>query len=1802
MTTVPGYVIGELIYKSVDCEIRHAIREQDHLGVVLKMLTLDYPSPRDIIRYRQEYKILKLLAHIPSVIRVHDLVEIGQSLVLVLEDFGGVPLHQARGTEKFPLADLLGMSIQIAMTLGEIHAASVIHKDINPTNILINPETGQIRIIDFGMASLLSRESPVLGHPTSLEGTLLYISPEQTGRMNRSIDYRTDFYSLGATLYELLTGKPPFSSQSALELIHCHIAKQPPAPHDLDGSIPRVVSEIVMKLLAKTPERRYRGAIGIKADLERCLEQLKQNGQIHTFSIGQQDVSDRLNIPQKLYGRNEELHKLLNGFHLVAERGSRAVMMVSGRPGIGKTSLVQEIYKPMTQHQATFISGKFEQAQRDTPYFGLISACQQLTRYVLTEREERINQWKQELKQAVAPSGRVLIDFVPELEHLLGAQPPVPALAPAESQNRFFRTFQKFISVFARKTTPLVLFLDDLQWADVASLNLLLSLLKCQEELCLFFIGSYRDNEVSDSHPVMLMLQGLSPEVQVESISLSNLSQEDVSHLIAETFHYTPQEVSALTGQVYEKTRGNPFFVNEFLESLSIERLVYFDLKGSRWRWDLDGIQSRALTDNVFELLSEKIQRLDPQSQRSLSVAACLGSRFSLEVLTRFLKLEPKQTLSLLFPALNAGLIVAHGNAYQMIEHETASAEHLHQVEFRFSHDRIHAAAYALLPQAERQQTHHALGKLLLTLQPPDKDEGKVFPIINQLNAALDLVTQQDERRQLAQLNLRAGNKAKATAAYDQSLKYLLIAKELLGTGSWHRDYALTLSVNSEAAEAAFLATDFEQMWKLTQEVIEKALSPMGKVKPYNVQTSGHLALNRPVDGIHCALQLLRLLGMRFPEKPSKIQVLGALIRVKLLLRRKGIESLLTLPATTNASVVAAIQTMRSMTAALFQTNPMLHVLMMCKQIELLVKYGNSEWSGSVLASFGILFCGLLDDLDSGARIGKVALELSEKFPSAALKSRTVYVYNCFEGHVKEPLESTLKPLISGYQIGLETGDLEYAAFNAHVYCQHAYFQGNELGALEREMAAYSESIRSLRQQKLLGYNELFRQATLNLLGRADDPCQLVGEAFDEREALPRLKEVGDLSGIMAVHFHRCILSCLFGRDEQAVECAARAREHLDSTRGMFLFTRFFFYESLALLMRYELASDGQKKLTLKRVAANQKKLGKRASFAPMNHQHLYLLIEAERMRVLGNIPEAMAHYDEAIEAAMQGKFISDLGLIQQRTGEFYLQMGRAQVAKSYLLDARVSFLKWGATAKVQDVETRFDTVLSRQKPSSVRTASSTRIKLYQTTSFSSSTQQSTSQSLDLESVIKATQSISSQIVLTDLLDSLLKTASENAGSDKAALILARKDDFWVEALFNLEHDQNARLEAVPLESCGEVSAAIVRYVIRTRESVVLGDAANEGGFVQDTYVLERRPRSVLCIPIQRHTQVTGVLYMENNKATDTFTPDRVQLLGMIAAQAAISVDNAKLYSELQAALYEAKESARAKSEFLARTSHELRTPLNSIINIPRGLLLQFTPKRAVQCRSCSVRFELEADEALGPETACPECNQAGTLALITIFDLEADVADIYHSLEVVLKSGRHLLAVVNDILDMNKLEVGKMTLNVEEVDVSSVIHDVVDSIQPQAELRHIGILAPKVEKEVVLHADRTKLGQIIYNLVGNAIKFSPEGGNINVELQTEEAGILLSVHDEGIGIAKEHQQKIFDHFFQVDSGATRKTGGTGLGLAITKKLAELHGGKVWVESEVGKGSTFFIQLPWEAPLPSPEEPAAPALNGVPPA
>ena len=961
MTISSEYQIVEQLYKSDNSIIYRALQKVNNCPVILKLLKNNYNTNK-VVDFKREYQIISNLK-IDNAIKSYALKEDCNTLAIIFEDFGGQSLDLFLKKKKFSLNDFLKIAIQTTMGLAEIHVANIIHKDINPSNIVYNLESGQLKIIDFGISTDLSRENTSYKNPNVLEGTLAYISPEQTGRMNRVLDYRTDFYSLGVTFYELLTQKFPFEATDRLELISCQIAKKPIEPHKISSDIPKVLSNIVMKLMAKDVKDRYQSALGLQADLKKCQRQLFSKGKIIVFSIGKDDLSDRFQISQKLYGRKQEIEKLLNKFKRVTQ-GANQIILIQGYSGIGKSALVREVYKPITETKGYFINGKFDQYQSNRPYSAIAQSFYQLAKYLLAESEINLDLWKNILLKALKNNGQVIIDLIPTIEQIIGKQPPVADLSPTEAQNRFNLVFINFIKVFAKREHPLVIFLDDLQWADSASLQLIQLITTDSEIESLFLIGAYRDNEVSSGHPLILTIDKLrQAEVNISEISLSALKLSDVAKLIGDTFSCTPEAASPLAELILAKTNGNPFFINEFLRSLYIENFLFFNYKDRIWEWNLENIKAKNITNNVVELLSRSIQKLNRETQKILQIAACIGNQFEISTLASIARKSIQETTLLIREAIEKGFVFPITNNYNSIDLNLSYINSKLKIECKFAHDRIQQASYALISANQKHILHRQIGELLLNNISLDRQEDKIFDIVNQFNLSVQIVTTLSPKNELAKLNLIASKKAKEATDFELSLKYLKFTLDkLFDESNWINNYEFSLELYTQAIELAYLNGEFKllEKWaKIVLQILKNKQNILDTVKIQEIRIKAYIAQNKFSDAVKIALCFVKELKivLHFNPSLSDIQLERKKISNNLFLNsnQRFVDDLIELPEMRDPYKSAALQILDSIINALYFSNPLLFCFVTFKAINLMLESGNTPVSIRFYLTYGMI-------------------------------------------------------------------------------------------------------------------------------------------------------------------------------------------------------------------------------------------------------------------------------------------------------------------------------------------------------------------------------------------------------------------------------------------------------------------------------------------------------------------------------------------------------------------------------------------------------------------------------------------------------------------------------------------------------------------------------------------------------------------------------------------------------------------------------------------------------------------------------
>ncbi|GAA6620447.1 AAA family ATPase [Scytonema sp. NUACC26] len=1805
MLNLPGYRIHEQLYNGSRTLVYRAVRETDSLPVVIKLLKNPYPSFSELVQFRNQYTIAKNL-NSPLIVQTYSLEPYQNGYALVMEDFGGISLkdyftspetlHVTSGQE------FLQIALALCNTLDILYRERIIHKDIKPSNILINPQTKQVKLIDFSIASLLPRETPTLVNPNVLEGTLAYISPEQTGRMNRGIDYRTDFYSTGVTFYELLTGELPFASNDPMELVHCHLAKMPAVLGNREWGIgngeeiPQVLSDIVMKLMAKNAEDRYQSVWGLKSDLENCLAQLQVNGSIERFEIATRDVCERFMIREKLYGRETEVQTLVKAFERVSA-GTAEMMLVAGFSGIGKTAVVNEVHKPIVRQRGYFIKGKYDQFQRNIPFSAFVQAGRDLMGQLLSESDAQLQNWKIKIMAAVGDSGQVLIDVIPELEWIIGTQPRATELSGTAAQNRFNLLMQKFVQVFTSIEHPLVMFLDDLQWADSASLSLLSLLLRETETGYLLVLGAYRDNEVFPAHPLMLTLEEIKKEkATINTITLTPLSQVDINQLVADTLFCSQELAQPLTDLIYQKTKGNPFFATQFLKALYSDRMITFNQQQQHWECDLAQVKAAALTDDVVEFMAAQLQKLPDQTQKMLKLAACIGNSFDLTTLAIVSEKSLVDAAADLWKALQEGLILPISETYKFFQSGDAVSTGEISVPYRFLHDRVQQAAYSLIAEEQKQATHLKIGRLLQQNLSEIEKEEKLFDIVGHLNLGQDLITQSENREALAQLNLAAAQKAKNSTAYAAARSFVQTGIDLLTANCWQTQYELTLNLYVNAAETAYLNADFAGMEAMATEVLQSAQTILDKVKIYEIQINALTAQSRMLDAIAVGQNALTQLGVEFSSEPDEVLTSMALQSLASQLQGKQIEELINLPVMSDRLTIAAMRLLAMLFPPIFLGNPALLPLLCSTMVSLSLQFGNAPASTIGYASYGMVLSSFLGEVEKGYCFGQLALNLLNQLNVREFKPLTLILFAGFLQHCKEALRATILTSKEGYRNGMETGSFLYAGYHINNYLYENFFAGVCLEDWETEFKNYCIVLVNLKQDSPLAYVRMQQQMVHQLKEIVNQPDLLIGSAYDETVMFPKHHQDNELSALAFVYIYKLLLAYLFGSYINALNYIAQANRYLMAATGIIHTPVFHFYAALTHLALCSTQSEIERVETLHTtsllalVETHQNTLAQWAYHAPMNHQHKVDLVEAEKCRVLGKNYEAGDWYDRAISGAKENEYLNEEALSNELAAKFYLNWGKEKVAASYMQEAYYCYAKWGAKAKVEDLTTRYPQLLAPilQQTRSIST-DETVFALGTVTSTSSRTSSSSvSVALDLAAIFKASQTISSEIELEKLLSSLLKIVIENAGADKCVLMLLQDSRLLIKGSMTLGTEP-VLLQSLPVEESQDIPLKLIYKVKHNRQTVVLRDATGDLTLANDPYIISQQPKSLLCSPILHQGKLMGILYLENNLVTEVFTSDRVELLNLLCAQAAISLENALLYSlsqqyaqQLEQALHNLQnaqlqivqsEKMSALGNLVAGVAHEMNNPLGFIA----ASLKQAKPTFA------ALTEHLKLYQETFPNQSTAILDHAAAI------DLEYSLEDLPKMLDSMTMACDRLKNISTSLRTFSRAD--------KDYKVPCNIHEGIDSTvlilkhRLKANEQHPAIeVVSNYGNLPQIECFLGQLNQVFMNILANAIdaleeanhgrRFEEVQANSNriiIKTSMENHRVKIAITDNGKGMSAEIQQKIFAHLF-----TTKAVGkGTGLGLAIARQIVEeTHSGKLSCKSVLGEGTEFIMEIP----------------------
>jgi PAS domain S-box-containing protein len=1789
------------------------------------LVATDDTSPGCIQRLEHEYALRSELdadwAARPVALTHHD-----GRMTLVLEDPGGAPLDRLLG-RPLDVSHFLRIAIPLAGALRRVHERGLIHKDIKPANILADPASGGAWLTGFGIASRLPRERQAPAPPEVIAGTLAYMAPEQTGRMNRSVDSRSDLYSLGVTFYEMLTGQLPFTAADPMEWVHCHVARQPVPPNEQGADVPEPLSAIVMKLLAKTAEKRYQTAAGVEADLRSCLAEWESHGLIEPFSLGGCDVSDRLLIPEKLYGREREIDTLLASFDRAVANGTPELVLVSGYSGIGKSSVVNELHKALVPPRGLFASGKFDQYKRDIPYATLAQAIQSLVRSLLTQSEEDLGRWRDALHAVLGPNGQLMVNLVPEIEFIIGKQPPVADLPPQEAQNRFQMVFRRFLGVFARKEHPLALFLDDLQWLDAATLNLVEHLVTHSEVRHLLLVGAYRDNEVSPAHPLRRTLEAIRiAGARVQEIVLTPLGLDDVGRLVANALHSNVERARPLTQLVHEKTGGNPFFAIQFLTELAEEGLLAFDAAAPGWHWEVDRIRAKNYTGNVVDLMAGKLRRLSAPTQEALKHFACLGNAAETSILVLVHGETEESMHAALWEAVQAGLVVHQERAY------------------KFLHDRIQQAAYSLIPNEHSADVHLRIGRALLESMTADELAEHLFDVANQLNRGAALLVDPDEKAQVATIDLRAGRKAKASAAFASARVYFAGGIALLDERDWGSRYELMFSLWLERAECEFVSGNFETAEQLIGELLQRGASKVDQAAVYHLKVQFHLVKSEYQQAVASALTGLRLFGVDLPAHPAWEQVQAEYESVWQTLGGRPIESLIDLPLMNDPELQAALQVLSVLAPPAYFTDSQLYCLLACRMAKIGMQHGMSGASTLGCALLGFILGPVFHRYDEGYRFAKLACDLVEKHGFIAYRAK-VYHSTGTVAFWTQPIGTAIDLMRATFRAAIETGDLTFECFGKFHSVTGQLVRNDPLDALWRESEMALDFVRNAGFRDMADTIVSQQRFIAIMQGRTATFSTFSDAQFDEATFEAEL--TGDRMPLMICFYWIFKLQARFlsGDYAEALAAADKVKPLLSTAAAQIQLLDYFFYTALTVAALYDKASVDEQNTWRELLTAHREQLREWTETYPPTFADKHALVSAEIARLEGRDADAMRLYEQAIQSASNNGFVQNEGIAHELAARFYRDRGSITAARAHLEDARSCFARWGALGKVRQLDQRCTRPRERTLPSQPTATIGTPVE-----------------QLDVGTVVKASQAVSGEIVFGELIKTLLRIAVEHAGAERGLLILFPGDEPRIAAEATTGLGQvEVTLHQMPVSPV-ELPETVLHTVIRTRQSVILDDASVQNPFSADKYLCQTHVRSVLCLPLVRQAKLIGVLYLENNLASHVFTPARISVLEVLTSQAAISLENTRLYSDLQERearirrLVDANiigifiwdfegRILEANDAFLhmvgydredlvassiswtdltppewrdadARLVDELkiswrlppfekeyfrkdgsRVPVligvaafEEGVNQGVAFVLDLTERKrgegALRDAQASLAHVVRVT-TLGELTAsiAHEVNQplAGVIAnaeacLRWLDRKTPDLEAARRSVEWIVDDGNRASEVIRRVRALaNKIEVEKVPL-----DVNDLVSEVIALVQRELTSHQVSLRMELAPALPMIVGDRVQLQQVIINLVMNGIEAMQSVTDRPRELmirsgQDETQHVFVSVTDCGVGISAENADRLFNAFF------TTKSSGMGMGLSICRSIMEAHGGRLWATANVPHGATFQFTLPVNA-------------------
>lgn len=1514
------YKTTKQLYQSDVSSIFRVSKRSNGRSYILKALRKPDTETIQRKRFRSEYDLASSLNG-TGVVRAVELVTEASGWYMVFEDFEGTSLDKLNLAGRITISDFLNLAVKITYVLGQIHQQGIVHGDVNPTNILANRGTDSVKLIDLGSARVLDGEPPTIAVTRESTKGIAYLSPEQTGRLNRTVDFRTDYYSLGITFYELLTGQVPFLGEDLLEMSHHHRATDPAPPHDLNSAVPQTLSRLVLKLISKNAADRYQSAQGLITDLETCRVQWENSGKILAFQLEDDPERDHLNFSHELYGRAIEIDALRSLIKKVQETQASEFVLITGSSGVGKTVLVNQATDMDSHGTRSVFSGKYDVVTASAPYSALVQAIRSLIHQMLAGPEPALARLGDNLKARLGANSQVMIDLFPELEPVIGIQPSATVPLPQESESRFLAVLQAFIGVAAQEFQPLIFFLDDLQWADAASLQLISDIVQDPQIENLVIIGAYRDEDVGPNHILASTLENLEQSgAPLRKIHLESLSFVSVRRMLIDTLQADKLAVQPLVELIYEKTHGHPLFTFQFLQSLFDEGLIGYHRtqiddgkQGSvsgGWRWELQQIRELESTENVVELVIKVISRLPETIKQVLEIASCIGNQFDSRMIAEVTGLPQQDVDEQLSEAITAGTITyvaTHKStpSNQSADNPDSGPSRTFAITgpaapstYKFLHDRIQLTAYNLLGEDKRKDTHLKIGQILLEQHHSDEE---LFDAVGHLNKGSDLLTSTSERKELAHTNLKAGRKALGKVAYHSAYGYLMKGITLLTTAAqypaesastWQTSYELTAALYINLVDAAYRIGDFARMDELIQIVLEHARTLDDRIDIYVIQIQAYTVQRRFAESIDTGLFALSLLGIKFPKSPSRLHFWFGYLRLKALIVNRKVADFGKLPLMTDSKALACTRVLDRLFGAAYLTSPTLSHLIVMKQIDLSLRYGLASESIFAFVSFGIILCGVIGDIDSGYQVVALTRSLLQRLGSIELEPKISEALDVFVRHWKEPLVDLLSAFRETTEKGLKAGQYQFALYSAAHFATHSLLIGNNnLRLLTDEVSSLIGTFRRLGYSDALHILNAPHQVSVLLQDSEYVPSQIVGEWYDEQKMLPRFEKNNDRMDIFMLHLWKLVIGVWFGAYPDALIHAQTAEVQIKAgtATSLPLVPIFYFYQSLAILGNYASLKAAEQSRALKKVGKNLGRLKRWAAFNPHDNLHKIYLLEAEQARVLGKPGDAREYYDKAISAASASNTVTEESLSNELAANFYLSQGNTRLAQVYMSDARQGYVRWGAAAKVAALDAEFPSLMVDQLDAGP--------------------------SLELSTVIKMTQAMSEELVLNQLLNKIVNIAIETSRAERGYLILNRAGHWQIEAGSGANvAGRIQEIKTAPFEQNDCLSLDIFHHVVKTGKTIVLSNASGEGPFAADRHIVQHQSKSVLCTPIRYKQNTLGALYLENNRMVDVFTEKRMSMLDVLLVQAGISLENAQLYEKLTKEI-----AGRKVSEFALR-------------------------------------------------------------------------------------------------------------------------------------------------------------------------------------------------------------------------------------------------------------------------------------------